>query len=1018
MAAAAAAVPPVLAPEGPIHLGPVVDPGPGARGARPVGVDPSTGELDLGALEGDPGLWVVRGEDGLARVLIWSDGRRMVISRDRAGRVTGLGGPGSGAWTWAWEPDGVTVRGPGGGRWRLQRTPAPADEDAAPGAERPVELTVTDALGRTSRSWWEGEVGSSRLLAWEDPLGRRTERAREGSAGQAQRIEDGTGRVWRLRRDGDRASLDTPAGRTWRWTLDGAGRPVRLDDPTGRVSSWRWDEAGRMIEASRGGRAWRYLRGPEGHVGAIEDPAGLTVVLERAATGELLAVSDPLGETLHVERDAAGRIRAIGERDGSVWTIDRDGQGRVREVRDPEGRTLVHERDGAGRLVGLRDSAHGELRLQRDAAGRLTGVTDPEGRQTGLVRDPGGEVVALRRGDASVVELERDALGAVVAVRFSGEELAVRRTPAGLPVQVGEQYWSWDPDGGLVGLAGPRRELELARDGAGRLASLWTDRWWLRLRRDGSSLVSTWEGSDGVVSVGRDLAGRLQRELSEDTEVRLQRDGAGRVFEAAVEELRWRWHRDAAGRVLRVEGPREVSLGLDRDAAGRVRLTRFPDGALLRREVTPGSWKAELVDAGGKLVETLRARLDPRGLPLRVDEGAGSWIWRLDPLGRLVALDAPDGSGWSWSPDGVHAPDEELLLYDRHRWLVEASLPTGREAWGLDDSFLTYLRRPDGQLLQVRAGLQTTELRYDDLGRLTAVDLPEEGTWRVRRDARGRIREVGLGGAGDTLVWLEEDGLSGDRAVLRGPGSTAWVHGPSGPALWVDGEGAWRALVRGVHGGVRWALDSGGSLEALADLPTPLADPSRVGAVGPEGVVHTFEGGPLLREDLACDPLDGRPLHGSAALPWGPWPEPEDPAPWIARSPWSSPLDLLGELGQLGPLAPSPSARAGAATPPSEVLEEELALSWLPAGVQDALAPLGPRHGAHPLDLEPLEWLVVAAALPEGRALSADAVARVLLLEEVPAEDLPPGLSVPGLWWWPEPAGPGCPPARVELAGG
>ncbi len=558
--------PPVLGPDGPLHLGPLL-PGDGdPRGE--VMVDPLSGqlflalpglagrftwdgrtwELDDEPLDGPddlerqraerrepgqgetqapttPGLrWEWTGERlsgivdpqggrvrltsdslGRPRRIEWFDGSRVDLRYDDFGRLVLTQGPGPEDHAFAWRDGGVVATDPRGSPLTIR--PSPGTGPAA------RALLVVDALGRTARTFFGPD---DQLLGWEDPRGLQTwvER-RDGTL----ELRDGLGRSWRVERDGEGRvrAVDLPGGRRWTWRRGGADQLIGIEDPTGRVHRWVEEGEGRLVNVGLGTASWTLRRDPAGRVQEVVGPAGAVTALQRDPAGRVVAIVDALGNELRIERRATGEPLRIAERTGASWRFEHDVFGRVERIADPADGRLDIRRNSGGAIVALIDLRRGRFDLARGTGGLLTRIQAPSGDRLELQHDALGRLSQLRQGEGSRVQVGRDALGEVVRLRAEPAEggaqvVVVRRDANGAPLSAGPVSWRRDASGRVVGIDGPGRRLRMALDATGRLLGARTADWWLSLSRDGSGRVVQWSGSDGVVDVRRDGAGRIIEE--------------------------------------------------------------------------------------------------------------------------------------------------------------------------------------------------------------------------------------------------------------------------------------------------------------------------------------------------------------------------------------------------------------------------------------------------------------------------------------------------------------------------
>jgi YD repeat-containing protein len=655
--------------------------------------------------------------DALGRLAGWEDAGvgRTTLTRDPAGRITGVDSPSHGRWGFAWSDGGlVAVDTPGGERWTLTR--------AADGAR----VRWTDPAGRS----WDAEADDAgRRLAWRAG-GRRRRVERDGN-GLVVALEEGlSGRV-RLVRDaaGRVVRIDDPGAGAWQLPRDADGAIAALIEPGGARWAFERDPDGalRTLRAPDGravtNAPWAALRDAYARDAAPVPADPDAVVLRRDAAGRPLAGRLPRdGTEVAWDRDAEGRVTAVSIRPWSpgaegaspsatpppwVLGLARDAAGAIREARageglrvrltrDPAGAVVraddghapvILDRDGTGRIIALREG-DGTLEVPRDPRGAVTAIrwqsaADAEPRVWRFLRDGVGRILAIEAPEGVRLGVDRDAIGRPRLVRFPGGTVAWRTTTAsqvratldsGVP---GEAAWpvtpapaasrgilpvppaAWrarmDALGRPTALGGPDGRLTLTWDALGRLTHL------------GAARTLGW---NAPLAVGNRPRAALP-------EVAVARPGGGLVLDSrGVPVL-------AAGHGVLARGagglPVDARLG-DTGPAGR--LLAWPGGpavgGLGMQDTTTG------LPVGGHA-----ARAEAEDSPWPDPDAAASVPWDparfgaadagpwSDPLRTLIALgELPDGGprflrapGVPWLPASL-APSVPPMLPDPEGSLV------------------------------------------------------------------------------------------------------------------------------------------------------------------------------------------------------------------------------------------------------------------------------------------------------------------------------------------------------------
>ncbi|MFT4977592.1 MAG: YD repeat-containing protein, partial [Myxococcota bacterium] len=741
------------------------------------------------------------------------------------------------------------------------------------------------------------------------------------------------------------------------------GALTSVTDPSGRVTRWTRDRAGRITSETRSGAMTRYERDERGLVTSITGPSGALTRLIRNSDGYIVAIVGAAGGRIAIERYAGGLPMSVTTPGGGRWSIGVDLLGRPDLIEDPTGRTVLLRRGPLGRLAQIQDSRFGTTKLKRGLGGALNGIEDPAGRLWGLVRDMAGRVVKVQLPGERSVRLDRDILGEISTID-DGNPIRVVRDGAGLPTEAGALAWRWSSAGMLSGVVSPLLDLSLRHDASGRVESVESadGSLWLRLSRDFAGRVVAFEGAEGVITLQRDLAGEIVVESDGDVEQTLIRGPSGHVERLSTARGTWRWLRDATGHLLRAIGPRELSLGLVRDDAGRVTLSRLSTGALLHRRWLESGGVLERIEDldGGQQRERLTTFDSAGRIVLQQDIRGQSSRRSYGPDGELTAIVSDGGPIYLRNAEGSFGPGEAMMLFDEQGRLMEARPGDGPAAWGIAAGLLSAFWDPAGALRELVGDHGVIRLTHDAFGRLSSIEDLERGRWTLSYDVRGRLRAVSPPEAEPvSLLWSPE-------GHLLALGSQDLVHTPdSGGQLWSGEEGS---------GGAVW---SQGEADTWRHGEAAQGWPRRT----PDGHIALFEGGPLIGPDGAVEPVSRQATVKHPPTPWDPgargrealWPE-----ALLPTTPWHEPLELVRALGGIEELEQGTwsSCQGG-----------EEGLGW-PS--EERTPPLGPAPGQLPMREDAITTALICATLPGGEPLEAGAVVDVLWRIEADLIDVPP----------------------------
>nr|WP_129841608.1 DUF6531 domain-containing protein [Streptomyces sp. RFCAC02] len=515
--------------------------------------------------------------------------------RDAFGRVTEHHDPLGGTRILSWTVEGKPLRevDPSGGERRWEW-------DGEGNC-----LSHTDAAGGVTRSLYG---------AFDLPV------AHEGPDGARCTVERDT--ELRITR------ITDPAGRTWDYRHDAAGRVIAESDFDGRVTRFEHDAAGQVVaRTNAAGQTVRYRYDAVGGLTARVLPDGRTTTYARDAAGRTVHAVAP-GVDLRRSYDALGRL--IGETvNGRTVSVTYDPAGQPVSRTTPRGHTSTWDYDGAGNPVRLSSDGR-ELTFGRDALGRE------------VTRDVGG----FLRG-----EQEWDAAGRLVGRRLSR---------AGMPGDAAHHRWAYRADGHPTAVTDPAGTTSFRLDPAGRVLTVAGARGDERYDYDaaGNQTAAHWSaGAAETPATGvREYRGTL---LTRAGGVQYTYDAAGRTVMRAVKRLSrepdvWHYTWDEEDRLTGVVTPdgtawrylydpfgRRVAkerLGADGTPVARTDFT-WLDAVLVEQTASGG-------EDDGTTVTWDHDGLHPVAQTERADDGIDRRFYAIvtDLVGMPTELIAEDGS--------------------------------------------------------------------------------------------------------------------------------------------------------------------------------------------------------------------------------------------------------------------------------------------------------------------------------------------------------------------------------------
>ncbi|MBP1464672.1 hypothetical protein EYB53_003010 [Candidatus Chloroploca sp. M-50] len=312
------------------------------------------------------------------------------------------------------QPDGVTYTFTYDAQGRLASTYRDAEQERLSFAYANGRVSMTDALGHTSRSFFD---------AW----------------GRAAKIENALGEAVVLH-------------------FNTIGRLVSVTDPTGLSTTFGYDIRGNLTEATDAlRRTTRFVyERSQNLLGAVTDPAGNRTAYSYDERGNLNAITYPdtsreqwsydargnpttwtnrRGNAISYAYDTAGRTTSKTYADASVVTYRYDARGNLIEAVDASGTTTLsynehdvltrinfpHDRwlsfsyDAAGRRTTSTDQLGYELTYTYEA-GRLSQVADAEDDLVRYTYDASGRLATQTLGNGVVTTYSYDAAGRLLSL--------------------------------------------------------------------------------------------------------------------------------------------------------------------------------------------------------------------------------------------------------------------------------------------------------------------------------------------------------------------------------------------------------------------------------------------------------------------------------------------------------------------------------------------------------------------------------------------------------------------------
>ncbi len=452
-----------------------------------------------------------------------------------------------------------------------------------------------------------------------------------------------------------------------------------------------------------------------------------TSVYEAATRTE--TATSPAGRVSLGQLDALGRLIQAQDSDLAPVSLSYDARGRIASLTQGTGaetRRYALSYNAQGYLATLTDPLSRNYRFDYDAAGRVTRSTLPDGRSIGYAYDPSGNLTALTPPGRPAHQFDYTAVDL--------PETYAPPTVSGDP----RTLYRYNLDKQLTQITRPGGELlTFNRDPAGRLTQLAMPHGTLGYSYDPATgkLIQITDPDGGTLSYG--YTGALLAQVA---------------WSGAVSgNVAYGYDNDFRVVSVSVNGANPVGYAYDPDSlliqAGDLALTRNPTNGLLTQATLGKSNDhysynrfSELTDHEARLDSTALFRnefsYDELGrITQKRETQAGvthTYTYSYDLAGRLteVQRDGVLSSRYTYDSNGNRLSREQGGVITQGVYDAQDRLQSYGAA--------SYSYTANGELASKTLGSQTTSYRYDVLGNLRQVALPDGRTLDYVIDASNR----------------------------------------------------------------------------------------------------------------------------------------------------------------------------------------------------------------------------------------------------------------------------------------
>ncbi|OJH41447.1 RHS repeat-associated core domain-containing protein [Cystobacter ferrugineus] len=536
----------------------------------------------------------------------------------------------------------------------------------------------------------------------------------------------------------------------------------------------RYDKQGRVTEVTNSlGHTTTYESDGRGVVVKEVDPLGSEWCYSFDEFLRLVSVVDPLGHENRHTYDGRGNLTETTSPDGARLRIEYNHQDNPTSATDACGGHWSWTYDTRGRLL-TQLNPMGERSAYGWQDGLLVTLSSPDGTCTRFTHDAEGNMASIHWPDGSTTHYKHDRMGRLLEERDPrGAVRRLRHDLQGRVLEMNEddgncRRLTWDPEGNLLEGRDHHRHVRFSYWGFHKLAS------------------SEEHGTRSELHYDTECQLREVKNGRGES-VRLNLDACGRVveehgFDGGIWHYRW----DGSSRLLEAMRPSGKREWFEYDAAGRVSVIRFADGA---QHCFKYRIDGALLEASNEF-GVVRFERDGLGRLLREWQDK-EWIEsRYDKMGRRIQMESSlgmresmvydnAGSVASISIGPARRPRHIDFRRDAAGTEVERHLPGGAKVLTALDA----LGRPVSQrLMSPRGTLRDRSYTWQPGSFLESLSDMAHGQTRYHHDERGHLVAARYP---DGTVEHRASDASGN--LYRSPSRQDRKYGPGGVLLEAGG---------------------------------------------------------------------------------------------------------------------------------------------------------------------------------------------------------------------------------------
>ncbi|HWV15048.1 MAG TPA: RHS repeat-associated core domain-containing protein [Cellvibrio sp.] len=498
-------------------------------------------------------------------------------------------------------------------------------------------------------------------------------------------------------------TLTAPDGQVTRYSYNAQGLLSQKEDPGKRINRYQWNQAGELIA----------LISPENHkqtfkyntwgqvvqadIWLASRQHGGTTHYFYSPIGELQRVVYADGQKVDIAYNANGQIERLSDRRGRVTHFQYDGLSQVVSRTDAEGNSLAYEYDTERNLIRLSNENGDDYQFLYDGNERLIKEVGFDGRIQHYKYNSAGHLIKHLDAGEVITEFERDVLG-----RLLGKTSRALADAEGQTKETNR--YLYDPVGRLKETYNSDQYLAFHYDRMGHL----------------------------VKEHHSDLNDKRQRVSESMVDIHYTRSASGQLKKIQLPDRQFiAYDYDTAERLQQIMLNGSTITQIERDALGFETHRRQGDvitqsdydpmGRLVKQQAHSLLHKQHVIDreyhynAFGNLSSFKDGDWEVRYIYDMVDrlkrtEGDLAEHFVFDPAGNLLAQSKKE-TGNTTRGNRLNLQGDRKFEYDARGNLIRETRGKG----GKLETLFTY--NLNNQLIKVSKQGQTSEYRYDPLGR-------------------------------------------------------------------------------------------------------------------------------------------------------------------------------------------------------------------------------------------------------------------------------------------------------------